>query len=100
MDARKTDANGNPPLGADGNLITEQIMAVTDRNEFETTKELQRHRTRKKEDEQYKFNDDKELLLCFMLGQVDPMLNQILETLPEYEQIKKDQDLIGTLKCL
>lgn len=50
MDARKTDAEGNPLLDNDRNPITKQIIVITNRDAYETARELWKHRTRRKED--------------------------------------------------
>ena len=53
-----------------------------------------------KEEEQQKFIKDKELLIGLILGKLDPTIKQQLNSLPEYAQVKNDQDIIGTIKCL
>ena len=95
----KTDTKGKLLLDNDWNPVVEQVMVVTNAAAYEVAKELQKHKTRKKEDERQKFIDDKKLLLCLLLRQVNPTIKQQLNSLPEYEQIKKDCDLIGMMNA-
>ena len=53
-----------------------------------------------KEDEQNKFEDNKQLLLNLILPHVCPTLHSTMDMIPEYKQVKEDHDLIGTIKIL
>ena len=100
IDIQQKDLEGKVITDRNGNEVLSQVMVVTNAEDYEIAKELQKQKTIIKEDERQKFVKDKELLLGIILGQVDPAIKQHLNNLPEYEQIKEDHDLIGTMKCL
>ena len=100
MNARKMDSNGNPLEDIDGNYITKEVKIIKDRETFDRKCELQKHQMKNKEDKHKKFEGDKKLLLGQMLLQICPTVHSTLDTIPEYEQVKKDCNLIGTIKIL
>ena len=95
-----TNINGSAMKDVNGNPVITEVQTITDTSAYETTAELRKHRTRKKEDKRQKFTQDKLLLHGIIMGQVDPSVKQQLNTLDEYKLIKKYNNLIKTMKCL
>ena len=76
------------------------MWTVTNISKFKISKELRKHRTRKKEEERHKFIKGKLLLHGIIMGQVDPTVKKQLNSLDQYKLIKDNNNLIKTMKCL
>ena len=96
----KDTANRTGMVDVNWNAVLTEIQTITNASKFETSKELRKHRTRKKEEERQKFIQDKLFLHGIIMGQVDSSVKQQLNTLDKYKLIKKDNDLIKTMQCL
>ena len=74
IDAQNLDVEGKSLLDRARNQILQQVMVITNAEAYEEVKELWKHKTRIKKEEQQKFISDKRLLLGLILGLVDPKI--------------------------
>ena len=74
---------GTDMVDVDGNPVVTEIQTITDTSAYETAKELQKHRTRKKKYDRQKFIQNKLLIHRIIMGQVDTSFKQQLNTLDE-----------------
>ena len=85
VEVMKNNSNGHPIKDINRNFVNEQIKVITDREAYNRNCKLCKHRMKKEEDKQKKFEDNKQLLLGQMLTHVCPIIHSTMDTIPEYK---------------
>ena len=100
VEVLKLDSNGNKIVDVQGKPVSEWIEIVTDSATHRGKEEQRKWNSKAKQEEYRKFESDKKICLStaelqWCTGTIDTM-----ETMPEYTTIKKNRDLIESLKLL